>query len=105
MEGENWKRKRICVSTSIDGALTALLSSDSEAFGKHMFVHVPENIKSLESKKNKIFTPTTKLLPDVDVTEEKWIKCPVKMKCIGEIEVMTVDPDVKLVYDMNGLEF
>lgn len=70
-----------------------------------MFVHVPENIESLESKKNKIFTPTTKLLPDVDVTGEKWIKCPVKMKCIGEIEVMTVDADVKLLYEMNGLEF
>ena len=105
MEGEDWRRKRICVSTSIDGALTALLSSDSEAFGKRMFVHVPENIAVLESKKNKIFTPTTKLLPDVDVTGEKWIKCPVKMKCIGEIEVMTVDPDVKLLYEMNGLEF
>lgn len=105
MEGENWRIKRICVSTSIDGALTALLSSDSEAFGKHLFVHVPENIERLESKKKNIFTPTTKLIPDVEVTGERWLKCPVKMKCIGEIEVMTVDPDVKLTYDLDGLEF
>lgn len=104
MEGENWRIKRICVSESIDGALTSLLSSDSEAFGKHLFVHVPENLEILESK-NKIFMPTTKLVPDVEVTGERWIKCPVKMKCIGEVEVMTIDPDVKLTYDLDGLEF
>ena len=69
MEGENWRAKRICVSTSIDGALTALLSSDSEPFGKHLFVHVPEDTALLESK-NKIFTPSRDKLPDVEVTGE-----------------------------------
>lgn len=104
MEGENWRAKRICMSTSIDGALTALLSSDSEAFGKHLFVHVPDDMHMLESKK-KIFTPTAKMLPDVDATGERWIKCPVKMRCIGEIEVITVDADADVSYEMNGYKF
>ena len=105
MEGENWRAKRVCVSTSIDGALTALLSSDSEAFGKHLFVHVPDDMCALESKKKKIFIPTSKMLPDVDATGERWIKCPVKMRCIGEIEVITVDADADVSYEMDGYKF
>lgn len=101
MEGENWRAKRICVSTSIDGALTALLSSDSEPFGKHLFVHVPEDIALLESK-NKIFTPSKDKLPDVEVTGERWLKCPAKMKCIGEIEVLDLDANASLVYEFKG---
>ena len=104
MEGENWKAKRICVSTSIDGALTALLSSDSQPFGKHLFVHIPENLDVLKSK-NKIYVPSTKQVPDAYVTHECWIKAPAKMKCIGELEVMDIDENVDLSYDKYGLVF
>ena len=103
MEGENWRRKRICMSTSIDGALTSLLSSDSEPFGKRLFVHVPEDIDILVSN-NKIFTPPVSMLPDVEATDERWIRCPVKMKCIGEIEVMSIDRNSDVSYTYKGLE-
>ena len=101
MEGENWKTKRICVSTSIDGALAALLSSDSQPFGKHLFVHVPENIDELKSK-NKIYAPSKKQVPDVEATGELWLKAPAKMKCIGEIEVVDIDASNELSYEDDG---
>lgn len=100
MEGEDWRTKRVCVSTSVDGALTALLSYDSEPFGKHMFVHMPEGIDLLESK-HKICTPSKDKLPDVEVTGERWLKCPVKMRCIGEIEVIDLAPE-QVSYDFRG---
>ena len=101
MEGENWKTKRICVSSSIDGALTALLSSDSQPFGKHLFVHVPENLNELKLKK-KVYVPTTKQVPDANATQEIWLKAPAKMACIGELEVMDIDPDVNVSYEDDG---
>lgn len=101
MEGENWKTRRICVSTSIDGALAALLSSDSQPFGKHLFVHVPDDVDALLAK-NKIFTPSCKQVPDVDATNERWIKCPTTMTCIGEIEVIDIDENVELSYVVDG---
>lgn len=101
MEGENWRIKRICVSTSIDGSLAALLNSDSQPFGKRLFVHVPEDIGKLVIK-DKIYTPSTKQIPDVEVTNEKWIKCPCKMKCIGELEVVNLDESVDCHYEQDG---
>ena len=101
MEGENWRTKRICVSDSIDGALTALLSSDSQPFGKHLFVHVPENIDELISKK-KIYKPTKNQVPDVEATHEQWIKTPTKMVCIGEIEVVDINTEINLSYEDNS---
>ena len=101
MEGENWRIKRICVSNSIDGALTALLSSDSQPFGKHLFVHVPENLDELLAKK-KIYKPTKNQVPDVEATHEQWIKAPAKMVCIGEIEVVDINAEIDLSYEDNG---
>lgn len=102
MEGENWRTKRICVSTTIDGALTALLSSDSQPFGKHLFVHIPENLEMLKSK-NKIYMPSAKQVPDVDATGECWLKAPAKMICIGELEVLDIDENVELAYNKDAL--
>ena len=101
MEGENWRIKRICVSDSIDGALTALLSSDSQPFGKRLFVHVPENLDAIWNK-NKIYVPSKKLIPDAETTHEMWIKCPCKMKCIGEIEIIDIDHNANLTYEDDG---
>lgn len=98
MEGENWRIKRICVSDSIDGALASLLSCDSQPFGKHLFVHIPEDLDRIWSK-NKVFFPTRKHIPDVEATHEMWIKVPVKMKCVGEIEIIDIDPNVDLSYE------
>ena len=69
-----------------------------------MFVHVPEDLEMLESK-HKVYVPSTKQVPDAEVTGERWVKCSVKMDCIGEIEVMSIDPDVQLVYEMKGHQF
>lgn len=69
-----------------------------------MFVHVPEDMKMLESK-NKVYVPSAKQVPDAKVTGERWVKCPVKMECIGELEVLSVDPYVQVTYEMKGHQF
>lgn len=93
MEGENWRIKRICVAPTIDGALTSLCSSDSQPFGKHFYVHVPDIDIQKFILKEKIYTPTKKQIPDVEATGEMWLKVPVKMKCIGEIEIVSISPE------------
>ena len=47
MEGENWRTKRICVSTSIDGALSSLVDCMCEWHGIEFYVHVPSNLDKL----------------------------------------------------------
>ena len=100
MEHENWWTKRICVSDSIDGAISALMTYDTTPFGKHLFVHVPENIDDLMSR-NKIVKPTLKQVPDADATGEHWLKAPTKMKCIGELEILNM-ADEQIEFDHHG---
>ena len=90
MEGEDWRSKRVCFSSSIDGSLAALCTSMSCPFGETFYVHVPENLEDLFSKDN-VYKPSTKKVPDADETGEFWAKAPCKMKCIGRVEVMSVD--------------
>lgn len=97
MEGEDWRTKRICVSTTIDDALVALLSYDSQPFGKHLFVHVVDNIDVLKSK-NKIYVPTSKQVPDVEATHEIWVKAPATLKLVGKIEVVDIDANNDVFY-------
>ena len=84
MEGEDYKSLRVCLSTSIDGALAAIESCNSMPFGDCLFVHVPDDISSLAGK---IVIPSPEKVPDAEATGEVWAKAPVKMRCIGKIEV------------------
>lgn len=98
MDGEDWRSKRVCLSSSIDGALAALCTSMTNPFGEKFYVHVPDNLEELFSHDN-IYKPSLKQVPDSDETGEHWAKATCKMKCIGKIEVMSIkhDVDPKLV--------
>lgn len=74
---EDKETKRICFSSSIDGCLMAMSSNIKN---KEFFVHTPfTNITA--------YTPTISQVPDVKLTNEKWVKAPCKLKCIGKIKV------------------
>lgn len=87
MEGEAWRPKRICVSSSIDGALAAL-----DAYKENYFVHVPENLESLFARK-KVYKPSLQQVPDSGLTNEYWLKASCKMICIGEITTLGIVPN------------
>lgn len=101
MEGENWKVPRICVSTSIDGAVSSLVDSMSCPYGMHFWVHVPTNLMDL-FKANKVYKPSLRQVPDAGVTGEHWLKAPTTFKMIGQIEVLDVDPKSALYYMWEG---
>ena len=100
MENENWRIKRICVSDSIDGAISALMTYDPMPFGKHLFVHVPSNINDLIAR-NKIQKPRIDQVPDAEATGEHWIKAPTTMKCIGELEILNLT-DEQIEFNHHG---
>lgn len=87
MEGEAWRPKRICVSSSIDGALASL----DAPYNENYFVHIPENLESLFAKK-KVYKPSLKQVPDSELTGEYWLKASCKMVCIGEITTLGIAP-------------
>lgn len=101
MEGEDWKVPRICVSDSIDGAVSALLDSVTMPYGKRLWVHVPENLIDL-FKQNKVYKPSLKQVPDATATGEHWLKAPAKMKTIGQIEVTDIDETADVTYLWYG---
>ena len=70
---EDTKQKRVCFSTSIKRCLTALTDCNGQ-----YYVYVPVN-------QHKAYSPTPTEVFDVAETNEKWITCPVKVKCIGAI--------------------
>ena len=69
---------RICFSSSIDGALMGL---SKNLKGKKLFIHTP--ISNIDAYK-----PTTEQVPDCKITKELWYTKPVKIKCIGVINVI-----------------
>jgi ribosomal protein S18 acetylase RimI-like enzyme len=48
-----------------------------------LYIHEPDDIS-----KYTIYAPSTKEVPDVKITKEKWICEPVKVKCTGKIKVI-----------------
>lgn len=69
--------KRICFSTSVNGCLRGLSQNLTD---KEFYVHIPD-------KEYNTYKPTIKEVPDSKITNEVWIKEPVKLKCIGKIKV------------------
>jgi hypothetical protein len=49
-----------------------------------LYVHVPENLEEIV-RRRKLCKPTEEQVFDVNYCDEYWIKCKVKMKCIGYI--------------------
>jgi len=103
MEGEDWKVPRICVSTSIDGAVSSLVDSMSCSSGIRLWVHVPLDLDSL-FKANKVHRPSLKQVPDAEVTGEHWLKAPATFKTIGQIEIDGIDDSCDIHYKWKGRE-
>ena len=102
MEGEDWKTPRICVSTSVDGALTSILDNDLMPIGKVLWVHVVDNLQKLASN-GSIYKPRTDEVPDADVTGEHWLTSAARLKVVGQIEVIDIAED-SLAYMCCGTE-
>lgn len=75
--------KRICFSGSITGAFYAINFNGDR---QKLYVHVPENIDDIV-KRRKLCKPSEEQVFDVNYCDEYWIKCKVKMKCIGYISI------------------
>lgn len=104
MECENTRTKRICVSTSITGSLQGIGYSDYDCIGKILYVHEPENLEWL-FEHDKIYKPTTKQVPDCEVTGEHWLKSKSRMKLIGKIRITDLIDGTnndKLSYMIDG---
>ena len=99
-DDEDDTTRRICFSGSITGAFYAI-NFDGKC--EKLYVHVPENIENIV-KRGKLYKPSEEQVFDVNYTDEYWIKCKVKMKCIGYISInynpsiFTNRPPVKFKY-------
>lgn len=80
---EDDKINRVCFSSSITGAFYAI---NFHGNWQKLYVHVPENIEDIVKRK-KLCKPTTDQVFDADYCDEYWVKCKVKMKCIGYIAI------------------
>jgi hypothetical protein len=75
---EDAEVKRICVSQSINGCITALASSFS--IGDIVYIHQCES--------DNVIQPTTKQVVDVCFTGEQWVLEPVVMKLFMKIIII-----------------
>ena len=80
---EDNKIKRICVSTSVVGALRAITCEDVPGVYR---IHKPVNVGKKKIS-DYLYKPTKDEVPDVIETREKWILCPVRMVDIGYVVV------------------
>ena len=89
---EDSKTRRVCFSTSVDGALSGL-SQNIE--GQEFYVHVP-------ACKQKIYIPNTNQVPDVKITNEVWVSTPTRIRCVGKIKVgKAIGDDIMFKYGDN----
>lgn len=72
---EDNKTLRVCFSTDIGKCLMGL---SSRCVDKKYYVYQPDG-------DYKVISPTKKQVPDVEITDEKWICEKVQVKCIGQI--------------------
>lgn len=75
---ENSKTKRVSFYTSISGAIMSLVKREE---GMRLYVHTPMG------SYNQYYKPTIEDVPDCKITGEVWIDRPIKLKCIGLIEL------------------
>ena len=93
---EDGKIKRVCFAKSIDGSLRGM---SQNLKGIKLYVHIPDGNYD-------VYNPTIKEVPDCKITGEVWIKEPVKLKCIGLIEVIndTGEDGIPYKYGNNTAE-
>lgn len=81
---EDERVKRVCFSTSISGAYRAI--KDCCYWHNKFYVHVPYDIEEI-ARRGKLYKPTVEQVYDVKETGEYWVRCKVKMRCIGSIRI------------------
>lgn len=69
---------RVCFYSSIDGCLRGL---SQKCNSMECYVHIPDG-------NYKTYKPSTREVPDCEITGELWITKPVDLKCIGKIKVI-----------------
>ena len=84
---EDSKTPRVCFSTSISKALRAL---SQKCTGMELYVYTPDKPCGKVSSpfQYKYVVPTKAQVPDVDITEERWIFGPVGLHKVGKIRVI-----------------
>ncbi|MBR4589189.1 MAG: hypothetical protein IKO36_00880 [Bacteroidaceae bacterium] len=85
MHLENDTIPRVCVSTSIRGCIKSIGLDCTHC---KVFIYTPVSCNG-KNISDYIYKPTIKEVGDVIGTREKWITCPVRMKCIGYAIVKT----------------
>lgn len=80
---EDDKVRRVCFSNSISGAYFAINFNGGY---EKLYVHVPENLEDIV-RRGKLCIPTDEQVYDVHYCGEHWVKCKVKLKCIGYIKI------------------
>lgn len=100
---ENKETKRICVSSSIEGCLRAIINFDSlmTIDEKRYYVYIPEKpFEEYKHKTNKEIIKDKDVF-DANITKESWILEPCKMKLYGIIKVKQVK-DRKIKKTINS---
>lgn len=83
MYGEDCSIKRTCFSSSVQGAITALINSEYQYnIGHKFFVHIPKNPSEIV-----IYKPAEDEVPDCKITREYWVVNDVQLTCIGQIQL------------------
>lgn len=80
---EDDKVRRVCFANSKSGAYFAI---NFRGGYEKLYVHVPENIEDIV-RRRKLCKPSKEQVYDVDYCGEYWVKCKVKLKCIGYIKI------------------
>ena len=78
---EDSETKRVCFAPTIDQCLMGLSQNLKD---KEFYVYIPDG-------DYKLYYPSVKEVPDSKITNEIWIKEPVKVKLIGKIKVLSDD--------------
>jgi hypothetical protein len=71
----------VCFAPSICGAYKAIKDC---SYCNKFFVHVPYDLNDIV-RRGKLYKPSEEQVCDVRETGEYWVRCRVKLKCIGRI--------------------
>lgn len=89
---EDGKTKRVSFARSIGKCLTGL---GRNVLGKVFYVFEPDI--SPDKLKSNIIYPTKDMVPDVHITHEVWVTCPVKLKYRMMIKVVSAGKEHTLI--------
>ena len=90
---ENKTIPRVCLATTIDGALSAL-----QTLSGNFYVYKVE----IERGKHKLYAPSTEQVIDASVNGELWCLDPVQVTLIGQIHAEDLHKGIPVYVDIHG---